>query len=63
MEKQKQRISVPKMKETSERRAHGRLNSLQIPKDAPEDLPDDENSGVGALAVYSRSEIAHRCRA
>jgi len=56
MEKYKQRISVPKVKEASEsKRLHSRLNSLQLTKDQPEDIVDDENANIGTLAVYSRS--------
>ena len=56
MEKQKQRISVPKLKEASEsKRLHSRLNTLQIPRDQPEDIGDDENSNVGPLSIYTRS--------
>lgn len=56
MEKQKQRMSVPKLKEASEsKRLHSRLNTLQIPRDQPEDVGDDENSNVGPLSVYTRS--------
>jgi len=56
MEKYKQRISVPKVKESTEaKRLHSRLNSLQLPKDQTEDIADDENVNIGTLAVYSRS--------
>lgn len=58
MEKYRQRISVPKVKEAAEgRRLQTRLNSLQLGKDQPEDVPEDENAH-GTLAVYSRSMVA-----
>jgi hypothetical protein len=56
MEKHKQRVSVPKVKETLEgKRLQSRLNSLQLSKDRSEDIGDDENANVGHLTNYSRS--------
>jgi hypothetical protein len=56
MEKHKQRISVPKVKEALEgKRLQSRLNSLKLTKAHSEDIAEIENANVGHLSNHSRS--------